>query len=48
MKYKVRYYGFVIVEAEDAQEALDKAQNDEEEYGEYEWEYPERLFGEEG
>lgn len=47
MKYKVRYYGFVIVEADDAQDALDKAQNDEEEYEEYEWEYPERLSGEE-
>ena len=46
MKYKVRYYGFVIVEADDVQDALDKAQNDEEEYEEYEWEYPERLFGE--
>jgi hypothetical protein len=46
MKYRVRYYGFVIVEAEDAQDALDKAQNDEEEYEEYEWEYAER-FGEE-
>lgn len=47
MKYKIRYRGFVIVEADDAQEALDKARNDEEEYEEYEWEYPERLFGEE-
>lgn len=41
MKYKVRYYGFVIVEADDAQGALDKAQNDEAEYGEYEWDSPE-------
>ena len=47
MKYKVNYYGFVIVEADDEQEAKWKALNDEEEYEEYEWEYPERLFGEE-
>jgi len=47
MKYMIEYHGFVVVEADDAQEALDKAQNDEEEYEEYEWEYPERLFGEE-
>ena len=38
MKYKVEYCGFVIVEANDEQEALDKAQNDEEESEEYEWE----------
>lgn len=44
MKYKVEYCGFVIIEANDAQEALDKAQNDEVEYEEYEWEYPERIF----
>jgi len=45
-RYKVEYRGFVIVEAEDVQEALDKAQNDEEIYEEYEWEYP-FCFGEE-
>lgn len=45
-KYKVEYHGFVIVEADDAQEALDKAQNDEEIYEEYEWEFP-MMFGEE-
>ena len=44
MKYKVEYCGFVIVEADDVHEALDKAQNDEEEYEEYEWEYPKRIF----
>lgn len=47
MKYKVRYYGFVIVEADDAQDALDKAQNDEEEYEEYEWDSPECVSEEE-
>lgn len=26
MKYKIRYRGFVIVEADDAQEALEKAE----------------------
>ena len=44
MKYKVEYYEFVIVEEDNAQEALDKAQNDEEEYEEYEWENPKRIF----
>ena len=47
MKYKVRYYGFVIVEADDAQDALDKAQHDEEEYEEYEWDSPECVSEEE-
>lgn len=47
MKYKVRYYGFVIVEADDAQDALDKAQNDEEEYEEYEWDSTECVSEEE-
>lgn len=39
-KYRVEYTGFVIVEAEDKWEALDKAGNDEVIYGEYEWEDP--------
>ena len=38
--YRIEYTGFVIVEAEDACEALDKADNDEEIYEEYEWKDP--------
>ena len=43
MKYKVEYHGFVIVEADDELEALDKARNDEEIYEEYEWNSVEQL-----
>lgn len=39
-KYRVEYTGFVIVEAEDEWEALDKADNDEEIYEEWIWEDP--------
>lgn len=44
-KYMIEYSGYVIVEAEDAHEALDKADNDEEIYEEWEWEFP-RLMEE--
>ena len=38
--YRIEYTGFVIVEADDEGEALDKANNDEEIYEEYEWADP--------
>lgn len=39
-KYRIEYTGFVIVEAEDKWDAMDKADNDEEIYEEWEWESP--------
>lgn len=39
-QYRIEYTGFVIVEAEDKWDAMDKADNDEEIYEEYEWEDP--------
>lgn len=38
--YRIEYTGFVIVEADDEWEALDKADNDEEIYEEWVWESP--------
>lgn len=47
MKYRIDYYGYVIVDAEDAQDALDKADNDLEDYKEWQWEDPKRVFEDE-
>ena len=47
MRYRIHYHGYVLVDAEDAQDALDKADNDLEFYEEFEWDYPECVSEEE-
>ena len=47
MRYRIYYHGYALVDAEDAQDALDKADNDLECYKEFEWDYPECVSEEE-
>lgn len=47
VKYRIYYHSYVLVDAEDPQDALDKADNDLECYEEFEWDYPECVSEEE-
>ena len=44
MRYRIYYHGYVLVDAKDAQDALDKADNDLEYYKEFEWNSPECVY----